>query len=103
MAAAGRPPAGPRTRRRAAEPSSGRGERPARRSRSSRSGEPGGSRRGSDLLARGLGGVPGAGPAIVFVDLGGTAWAILMIAVAIACLFELYTLLARWRPASVVG
>jgi phosphatidate cytidylyltransferase len=47
--------------------------------------------------------IPAAVLAIVFVDLGGTAWAVLMIAIALACLFELYTLLARWRPASVVG
>jgi len=102
MSAARRPPAG-RGRRRPPEAGSARRERPARRSRSPRSQPPGDSGRRSDLLARILVAIPAAILAIVFVDLGGTAWAILMIAIAVACLFELYTLLARWRPASVVG
>jgi phosphatidate cytidylyltransferase len=106
MASARRPPAG-RSRRRAPEAGSeaapsGR-ERPARRSQDRRSRPARESGRGSDLLARILVAIPAAILAIVFVDLGGTAWAVLMIAIAVACLFELYTLLARWRPASVVG
>jgi len=71
----------------------------ARRSRS----EPRERRRSSDLLARILVAVPAAVLAIVFVDLGGTAWAVLMLAIACACLFELYAMLSRWRPASLVG
>jgi phosphatidate cytidylyltransferase len=95
MSTARRPPSG-RGRRQASEGS-------ARRSRPARSESPREPRRRSDLLARVLVAIPAAILAIVFVDLGGTAWAVLMIAIAIACLFELYTLLARWRPASVVG
>jgi phosphatidate cytidylyltransferase len=100
MAAARRPPADRRGRRRA-EPPPSRGRRG--RGGSSRSEESERPRRRSDLLARILVAIPAAILAIVFVDLGGTAWAVLMIAIACACLFELYTLLARWRPASVVG
>lgn len=103
MAAARRPPADRGRRRRAPEQTPARRERPARRPRSSRSEAPKQPRRSSDLLARVLVAIPAAILAIVFVDLGGTAWAVLMIAIALACLFELYTLLARWRPASVVG
>jgi phosphatidate cytidylyltransferase len=60
-------------------------------------------RRGSDLLARVLVAVPAAIVAIVFVDLGGTAWALFMLAIVWVCLYELYRLLARWRPSPVVG
>ncbi len=81
----------------------GRPARPARRRRPEGTAETGPPRRRSDLLGRVLVAIPAAILAIVFVDLGGTAWAILMIAIACACLFELYTLLARWRPASLVG
>ena len=95
MAAARRPPADRRGRRRV-EPPPSRG-RPGRGG-SSRSEESERPRRRSDLLARILVAIPAAILAIVFVDLGGTAWAVLMIAIACACLFELYTLLARWRP-----
>ncbi|HWE14829.1 MAG TPA: phosphatidate cytidylyltransferase [Solirubrobacteraceae bacterium] len=47
--------------------------------------------------------IPAAVLAIVFVDLGGTAWAVLMIVIAWVCLYELYALLSRWRPSPVVG
>jgi len=60
-------------------------------------------RRSSDLLARTLVAVPAAVVAIVFVDLGGTAWALFMLAIVGICLHELYGLLARWRPAPAVG
>ncbi len=103
MSAARRPPADRRGRRRPPAPRPARRERPARRPRSSRSEEDQEPRRSSELLARILVAVPAAILAIVFVDLGGTAWAVLMIAIAIACLFELYSLLARWKPASAVG
>jgi phosphatidate cytidylyltransferase len=59
--------------------------------------------RRSDLLARILVAVPAAIVAIVFVDLGGTAWALFMLLIAWVCLHELYRLLARWRPAPAVG
>jgi len=84
-----RPP-GPPARRtsRPAQPP-GRGRRPARRS--------------SDLLARVLVAVPAAVVAIVFVDLGGTAWALFMLAISWVCLHELYRMLPRWKPTPVVG
>jgi len=47
--------------------------------------------------------IPAAVIAIVFIDLGGLAFALFMLAVAWACLHELYRLLARWRPVDVVG
>jgi phosphatidate cytidylyltransferase len=57
----------------------------------------------SDLLARILVGVPAAIIAIVFVDVGGIAFALFMIALSWVCLHELYRILARWRPVAVVG
>jgi phosphatidate cytidylyltransferase len=60
-------------------------------------------RRRSDLLSRVLVGVPAAIVAVVFIDLGGLAFALLMIALGWACLHELYRLLGRWRPVPVVG
>ncbi len=47
--------------------------------------------------------VPAAVVAIVFVDLGGIAWALFMLAISWVCLHELYRMLPRWRPAPVVG
>jgi phosphatidate cytidylyltransferase len=47
--------------------------------------------------------VPAAIVAIVFIDLGGLAFALFLIAIGCICLHELYRLLARWRPVSVVG
>jgi phosphatidate cytidylyltransferase len=57
----------------------------------------------SDLLARVLIAVPAAIVAIVFIDLGGLAFALLLIVAGLLCLQELYEMLARWRPASLVG
>jgi phosphatidate cytidylyltransferase len=37
------------------------------------------------------------------VDLGGTAWAVLMAVVSVLCLHELYRMLDRWRPSQYVG
>jgi phosphatidate cytidylyltransferase len=48
-------------------------------------------------------GVPAAVVAIVFIDLGGIWFALLMIAAGLACLHELYRMLGRWRPAPLVG
>jgi phosphatidate cytidylyltransferase len=58
---------------------------------------------GSDLVARILVAVPLAALAIVLIDLGGLAWALFMIAIGWACLVELYGLLSRWRPVSLIG
>jgi phosphatidate cytidylyltransferase len=60
-------------------------------------------RRTSDLLARIIVAVPAAIVAIAFVDFGGTAWALFMLAISLVCLHELYRLLGRWRPAPAVG
>jgi len=60
-------------------------------------------RRSSDLLARLLVAVPAAVVAIVFVDLGGTAWALFMLAISWVCLHELYRMLPRWKPTPIVG
>ena len=60
-------------------------------------------RRRSDLLARVAIAVPLAVLAIGFVNVGGTAWAVLMMALGCACLNELYRLLDRWKPVSLVG
>ncbi len=47
--------------------------------------------------------VPAAVVAIVFVDVGGTAWALFMLAICWICLHELYRMLPRWKPTPVVG
>jgi phosphatidate cytidylyltransferase len=76
---------------------------PPRRSPSRPAPEPRGRSRGSDLLARIFVGVPAAVVAIVFIDLGGIWFALLMIVAGLACLHELYRMLERWRPVPVVG
>jgi phosphatidate cytidylyltransferase len=57
----------------------------------------------SDLLARIVVAVPAAVLAIVFVDLGGIGWTVLMAILACACMNELYPMLSDWRPVPVVG
>jgi phosphatidate cytidylyltransferase len=59
--------------------------------------------RKSDLPARILVAIPAAIVAITFVDLGGIAFALFMIAVGWVCMHELYRLLHRWRPVAIVG
>ncbi|MGI9185799.1 MAG: phosphatidate cytidylyltransferase [Solirubrobacteraceae bacterium] len=59
--------------------------------------------RRSELLSRVLVAVPAAIVAIAFVDLGGLAFALFMIAAGAACMYELYAMLGRWRPAPAVG
>jgi phosphatidate cytidylyltransferase len=54
-------------------------------------------------MSRVLVAIPAAVIAIVFVDLGGTAFAALMILLGWACLDELYRMLDRWRPTSAAG
>ena len=60
-------------------------------------------RRRSDLLSRVLVAVPAAILAVVFVDIGGIGWMLLMAILACACLSELYRMLADWRPVPFVG
>jgi phosphatidate cytidylyltransferase len=74
--------------------------RPRTRSRPPRPQPP---RQGSDLLARILVAVPAAIVAIVFIDLGGVAFALFMLAIGWICMHELYRLLGRWKPLPVVG
>jgi phosphatidate cytidylyltransferase len=75
--------------------------RPARQPRrGERDREP---RQRSDLLARILVAIPASVVAIVFISLGGLAFAVFMIVTGAACLHELYRLLDRWKPVSVVG
>jgi phosphatidate cytidylyltransferase len=54
-------------------------------------------------MARIFVGVPAAIVAIVFVDLGGLAFALFMAAIGLACMYELYNLLSRWRPLPLIG
>src|SRR5438128_1948159 len=87
---AGRPPRQPQTR--------------TRQDRSaSRGGRHDGRGRRSELVARILVAVPAAIVAIVFVDVGGLAFALFMIALGWVCMHELWGLLHRWRPVAIVG
>jgi phosphatidate cytidylyltransferase len=47
--------------------------------------------------------VPAALLAIVFVSLGGLAFALFLIVIGLVCMHELYRMLARWRPVAIVG
>ncbi len=47
--------------------------------------------------------MPAAVLAIVLIDVGGLVFALFMIVAGLACMHELYRLLGRWRPVSVVG
>lgn len=60
-------------------------------------------RRRSDLASRVLVAVPAAVLAIVFVDIGGIGWMLMMAILACACLNELYRMLGDWRPVPLVG
>jgi phosphatidate cytidylyltransferase len=60
-------------------------------------------RRRSELLTRILIAVPAAAVALGFIDVGGLAFALFMIAVGWCCLHELYRIMARWRPVTAVG
>ncbi len=79
--------------------SAGRGKPPAR----AEAGGESRARGGSDLMARIVVAVPAAVVAIAFVDVGGTAWAVVVALLGVACLTELYSLLEEWRPISIVG
>jgi phosphatidate cytidylyltransferase len=58
---------------------------------------------GSELLTRILIAVPAAIILVVFINLGGIAFALFMIAVGWLCLHELYRMMDRWRPLVLVG
>jgi phosphatidate cytidylyltransferase len=60
-------------------------------------------RRHSELVARILVAIPAAVLAIGIIDIGGLAWALFATAIGIACMHELYRLLARWRPVPAVA
>jgi phosphatidate cytidylyltransferase len=47
--------------------------------------------------------VPAAIVGIVFIDLGGLAFALFLIAIGWVCQHELYRMLTRWRPLPLVG
>jgi len=61
------------------------------------------SRHRSDLLSRVLVAIPAAIILIIFIDIGGLAFALFIVAIGWASLDELYRLLRRWRPLSLVG
>jgi phosphatidate cytidylyltransferase len=79
------------------------GSRRSQRPRRSQSDSAGSGGQRSDFWSRILVAVPAAIIAIVFIDLGGLAWALFMIAIGAVCMYELYGLLDRWRPAPAVG
>ncbi len=102
MASARRPPAGRGSRpagRRASAARAGPRERERSADREPRSPR----RQRSELLSRILVAVPAAIVAIIFIDVGGLAFALFMIVVGCACLHELYRLLGRWKPAPLIG
>ena len=76
---------------------------PPRRQPAGRRGASSGGVRGSDLMARVVVAVPAAVLAILFVALGGVAFTLFMVAVGWACLWELYRMLDRWRPLTLIG
>jgi phosphatidate cytidylyltransferase len=89
--------------RRPTRSTSDESEPAGRRARSRRASASAAERRRSDLWPRVAVAVPAAIIAIIFVDLGGLAWALLMIAIGAVCMYELYRMLDRWRPAQGVG
>ena len=54
-------------------------------------------------MARILVAVPAAIVVVVFIDVGGLAFAFFMVAVGWVCMAELYRMLARWRPLPLIG
>ena len=47
--------------------------------------------------------IPLAVLVIVFVEAGGIAFALFVIAIGWLCMYELYRMLDRWRPLPIVG
>jgi len=60
-------------------------------------------RRRSDLGARILVAVPAAIALVILIDLGGLVFALFVVALGWACMHELYRMLERWKPVTVVG
>ena len=60
-------------------------------------------RRRSDLLSRILVAIPLALATIIFIDIGGLAFQLFLIAAGLICLHECYRLLGAWRPVPLVG
>lgn len=60
-------------------------------------------RRRSDLVSRVLVAIPLALATIIFINLGGLAFQLFIIAAGLICVHECYRLLGAWRPVSVVG
>src|SRR5437588_2835976 len=60
-------------------------------------------RRRSDLVSRVLVAIPLAIATIIFINLGGLAFQLFIIAAGLICMHECYRLLGAWRPVSVVG
>ncbi len=60
-------------------------------------------RRRSDLLTRIVVAIPLAIATIIFTNLGGLPFALFLVAAGLICMYELYGLLAVWRPVAVVG
>ena len=81
----------------------GRRDAAARERRSRRETRDRKPRRRSDLIQRILVAIPLAIATIIFIDLGGVPFAVFMIAAGAICMYELYRLLARWRPIPLVG
>lgn len=59
--------------------------------------------RSSELLLRVLVAIPLAVLVIVFVEAGGIAFALFVIAIGWLCMYELYRMLDRWKPLPIVG
>ena len=57
----------------------------------------------SDVGARVLVAVPAAVALVILIDLGGLVFALFAIALGWVCMHELYRMLARWRPVTLVG
>jgi phosphatidate cytidylyltransferase len=60
-------------------------------------------RQKSELLTRVLVAVPLAILAVIFIDLGGLPFALFLIAAGCLALVELYRMLERWRPVTLIG
>ncbi len=56
-----------------------------------------------DLFGRVVVAVPAVVLAVVFVDLGGIGWTLLMALLALACASELYRMLEEWHPIQLAG
>lgn len=107
MATGRRRPAGPRRSGSSSDPRDRDRDRDRRRKRVDEqpSGRKPRKRRGksSELLLRVLVAIPLAVLVIVFVEAGGIAFALFVIAIGWLCMYELYRMLDRWKPLPIVG